>query len=176
MSDMTRFAIAFAALMLVLPTAACSQPAPKTPIPCDPSDKADSAANIASCTRALQRPGLTDDYRATLLTIRGNNHDGLKQYDAAMADYGEAIRLRPDAYGYANRGLEYCRKGDCKDALADYDKAVKLDPGNTFARYGRGVARLRSGDTAGGNADIAKANADDPDVEALYREIGMTPP
>jgi tetratricopeptide (TPR) repeat protein len=110
------------------------------------------------------------------LNIRGNNYDGLKQYDLAIADYSNVISLLPDfAYGYANRGLDKCRKGDCKSALADYDKAVSLSPENDWARYGRGIARIRSDDFAGGKADILAVNSRGWDTAAAYRQIGMTP-
>jgi len=108
--------------------------------------------------------------------IRGNTYDKLKKYDLAIADYSEAIRLLPDfEYGYANRALENCRKGDYRAALPDYDQALRIRPDNAYALYGRGVARIRSGDTAAGNDDLAAATHIDPETPALYRQIGMEP-
>jgi|HubBroStandDraft_5_1064220.scaffolds.fasta_scaffold86091_3 lipoprotein NlpI len=145
---------------------------------CDGRYAASGAANIAACTAALKEPGLRDDDRATMLNIRGNNYDFTKQYDLAIADYSDVIRLKQPVlleYAYANRGLEECRKGLCADALADYEQALRLDPDNDYARYGRGIARLRSGDAKGGKADIDAVNARGDDTAEIYVQIGMTP-
>ncbi|HTT97011.1 MAG TPA: tetratricopeptide repeat protein [Rhizomicrobium sp.] len=145
---------------------------------CDSRFAASGPANIALCTAELNAPGLSDNIRAMLLNIRGNNYDFTRQYDLAIADYSEVIRLKPSflGYAYANRGLEKCRKGQCAGALIDYNEAIRIDPDNTYALYGRGVARVRSGDTAGGHADIDKVNAEDNgDTAKLYVQIDMTP-
>ena len=49
-------------------------------------------------------------------------------------------------------------------AIADFDQAIKLDPKNAKAIYERGVAKRKSGDAAGADADIAAAKQLDPDV------------
>ena len=168
------------ALLAIVPAGAgCSPIAPDKPkvIPCDSAYGKSSEANIRSCTAELAKPGLTEIDRAVLHGVRANNYFDLKQYDRAIADYSETIRLSHVNldYAFANRGLAKCASGDCKAALADYDAALRVDPKNSYARYGRGVARLRSGDSIGGNADILQARSEDPDVERLYRQIGMTP-
>ena len=51
------------------------------------------------------------------------------KYGKAIADYDEAIRLKPDyASALNNRGLAYFSKGDLKRAVADYDAAIKIEP------------------------------------------------
>ena len=40
---------------------------------------------------------------------------------------------------------------------ADFDAALKLDSRQPRSLYGRGTAKLKKGDTAGGNADLAAA-------------------
>jgi hypothetical protein len=42
--------------------------------------------------------------------------------------------------------------------------------------YGRGVAKRRKGDVAGGNADIAAARAIKADVAAEFARYGLQPP
>ena len=39
--------------------------------------------------------------------------------------------------------------------------------------YGRGVTRLRKGDSAGGNADVAKARTIQADVAEEYAKYGI---
>ena len=68
-------------------------------------------------------------------------------YDRALAEFGEAIRLGPgDAIPYYNRGNTYWNKGDHARAMADYDRAIQLDPKYAYAYNNRGVAFDDSGD------------------------------
>jgi tetratricopeptide (TPR) repeat protein len=59
----------------------------------------------------------------------------LKDYDKALHDYSEAIKLSPEEPKYYQvRAIIYQTKGDFKAALADVDKILKLDPGNQDAQ------------------------------------------
>ena len=52
-----------------------------------------------------------------------------KDYDRAIADYDQAIRLNPNyAAAYNSRGLAYDDKRDYDRAIADFNKAIKLNP------------------------------------------------
>ncbi|MDR1220218.1 MAG: tetratricopeptide repeat protein [Treponema sp.] len=58
-----------------------------------------------------------------------------KDFDRAIADYTEAIRLDPNyATAYYNRGLASYYKGDYARAHADWEKALQLNPNDTTAR------------------------------------------
>ena len=47
-----------------------------------------------------------------------------------MADCTKAIAIDPnDAVAYNDRGVAYEKKGDLDSALADYTKAIEIDPG-----------------------------------------------
>ena len=60
------------------------------------------------------------------LICRGNNNK--RDYDRAIADYSEAIRLNPrDALPYRNRALAYEKKGNTARAKADREIADQLD-------------------------------------------------
>lgn len=143
---------------------------------CKADDKDYDESNLARCTARLGLAALTTTERAMTFNIRANTYDAMKKHELAIADYSEVIRLLPKwPYGYANRALEYCRLQRCKEALRDYDKALELSPANSWSLYGRGVARIRSGDRVGGEADLAAAARIDPDIAATYREIHMEP-
>ena len=59
----------------------------------------------------------------------------LKDYDKALTDYSEAIKLKPnEAKYYQLRALILQTKGDFKAALADTDKVLQLDPNNANAQ------------------------------------------
>ncbi len=60
---------------------------------------------------------------------RAEEHRNKGDYDRAIADYTEAIRLNPQlANAYANRGNSYYYKKDYDRAIADYEAALRIDP------------------------------------------------
>ncbi|MGA7674744.1 MAG: tetratricopeptide repeat protein [Rhizomicrobium sp.] len=63
------------------------------------------------------------------------------------------------AGAYYNRGNANYDKKDFPHAIADYDHALLLKPKYPTAMFNRGLAKLRSGDKAGGDADIAASKA-----------------
>src|SRR5213595_440082 len=59
----------------------------------------------------------------------GDSDEASAEYDKAIADYDEVIRLDPkDVFAYIYRGCAYDDKGDYDKAIADYDEAIRLDP------------------------------------------------
>jgi len=59
-------------------------------------------------------------------------HYKIENYDKAIAEYNDAIRLDPMlAEAYYVRGIAYSRKGDDDRAIKDYEMAVLLDPAYT---------------------------------------------
>ncbi|MBI4367700.1 MAG: tetratricopeptide repeat protein, partial [Deltaproteobacteria bacterium] len=68
-------------------------------------------------------------------------------------DYNEAIRLAPQANFLTNRGDSYNLKGDYDRAIADYDRALKLNPGFYLAYNNRGAAFHKKGDLGRAIAD-----------------------
>ena len=60
---------------------------------------------------------------------RGNAYHDKGEYDRAIRDYDEAIRLKPDdADAYKNRGVAYNNKGDRAAAARDLERALQLNP------------------------------------------------
>ena len=66
--------------------------------------------------------------------------------------------------------------GRLDEAIADYDAALKLYAKGPTALYGRGVAKRKKGDVAGGDADIAAAKAIKPDVADWHAKRGVSAP
>jgi len=57
--------------------------------------------------------------------------------DRGIADYDQAIRLDPnDALSYNNRGQAHLSKGHREQAIADFRKALELQPGQLDAVQG----------------------------------------
>jgi tetratricopeptide (TPR) repeat protein len=64
----------------------------------------------------------------------------------AIADYTEAIRLKPDyAHAYNNRGNAKSALGNFQGAIADYTEAIRLKPDFANARYNLGLSQQRIG-------------------------------
>ena len=58
-------------------------------------------------------------------------------------------------------------------ALADYDAALAQNAKDADSLYGRGLAKLRSGDTARGNADLAAAKTIDGGIAETFARYGV---
>lgn len=88
---------------------------------------------------------------------------GLLADRAGLDDRGRAVaRLL--------RGRDHRNNGAYEAAMAEYDRAVTLDPELARAYYGRGVTRARQGDFAAAITDLNRAVALAPNyVQALRR-------
>lgn len=82
------------------------------------------------------------------------------------------VTVPRDAKTYNNRGLARDRKGDLAGAIADYDRAIELDPKCGTAYLNRGIARARKGDLAGAITDYDHAIEIDPADIAAYVSRG----
>ena len=72
---------------------------------------------------------------------RGDSDMAKDEYDQAIIDYTEAIRLNPnDANAFCGRGLAYYDKKQYDQAIDDYSEAIGLKPDFAVAYYDRGLA------------------------------------
>src|SRR5258708_10334382 len=76
------------------------------------------------------------------------------------------------ATDYVNRGIEKVKKGDPNGAIADFTKAIEIDPRYTSAYLNRGIERARKGDRDGAIADYTKAVEIDPLKASGYYNRG----
>jgi tetratricopeptide (TPR) repeat protein len=85
--------------------------------------------------------------------VYGNKGD----YDRAITDFTEAIRLNPKlGTAFSNRGLAYEKKGGYDRAIADFNEAIRLNPNDALSFCRRGRSKLKI-NAQGGDADIARA-------------------
>ena len=69
----------------------------------------------------------------------------LMEYDKAIRDYDEAIRLNPkNALAFNNRGIVRRVLKEYDKAIRDYDEAIRLDPKCAVAFINRGALLLSS--------------------------------
>jgi tetratricopeptide (TPR) repeat protein len=88
------------------------------------------------------------------------------EYDRAIEEYSQAIWLSNNDYpsAFFNRAKAYFAKGQYDRALADFDVVLRFNPRNPDGLYGRGLAKIKGGETAEGAADIAAAKAINPKI------------
>ena len=91
-------------------------------------------------------------------------------YDRAIADYGEAIRINPKfALAYNNRGDAWRHKGDLDRAIADFDEAIRLDPAFALAYGNRGDSWHQQKNFARAIEDYSAQIRIAPSLHRLYR-------
>jgi Flp pilus assembly protein TadD len=73
---------------------------------------------------------------------------------------------------YYNRGIDRQAKGDLDGAIADYTKAIEIDPRSAHAYNSRGNLRDAKGDHDGAIADFTKAIEIDPRDADAYNNRG----
>jgi tetratricopeptide (TPR) repeat protein len=92
----------------------------------------------------------------------------------AFADCDTGLRLAPnDANDLDSLGFLYLRLDRLDEAIANYDAALKTNPGLAGSMYGRGLAKRKKGDQAGGDADIAAARAIQADIADEFAKYGV---
>lgn len=103
-------------------------------------------AVITACTRVIDDSMTAERTRTFAYNKRGLGFLDLKQYDKAIADFDEAIRLLhfySDAYW--GRAKAYAAKGEDARAAADEAKAISLQPAphGAILRHAQGVTEMR---------------------------------
>jgi len=96
---------------------------------------------IGICTRLIQSGRYNNTNLAIIFNSRGVSYTKKRQYDRAIRDYGEAIRLKPNyAHAFLNRGNAYYFKRQFDRAIRNYTDAIRRKPNLASAYGGRGLA------------------------------------
>ncbi len=104
---------------------------------------------------------------------RGTDKIRLDDYKGAIADYTQAIRLKPDAaFAYVGRGLAKEQLGQHFAAITDYDTAIRLKPNYAYAYAVRGNAKVQLGQYFAAIADCDTAIRLKPNDVVAYAVRG----
>jgi len=155
-------------------------------------DSGDYSAGIEQINQWLSHHPLENDQATGLNSrcwLRATSNRDLQE---ALDDCNHALSLRPvappttgtligrslaqdDPAVLDSRGLVYLRLGNLESAIHDYDSALRTDPNMPTSLYGRGLAELRQGEKAQGQADLAAAEKLDTGVAQLFAKMGLAP-
>ena len=84
--------------------------------------------------KAIESPTSAEAY-----VNRGDKFYDQGNYQAAISDYDEAIRLNSEyhAQAYNNRGFAKSKLGHLEGPISDYDTAIRINPEYALARTNR---------------------------------------
>jgi len=108
-----------------------------------------------------------------LYLLRGELLQELERDAEAVEAYSQAIKIKPHQFAYNNRGITRKKLGDYKGAIADYNKAIKINEKLAESYLSRGLARRDLGDYKEANADFSKAIKINPDYALAYNNRGL---
>ncbi|MEK7485274.1 MAG: tetratricopeptide repeat protein, partial [Planctomycetota bacterium] len=119
-----------------------------------------------------------EGYKQTNTTASDYFQSGITKYssgefDGAIADFSEVIRLDPQNYtAYINRGNVKQAKEDYSGAIADYNVSIQINPKDADAYANRGTAKYAQKDWAGALADHTSAIQLNPQDFSAYTNRG----
>ena len=118
----------------------------------------DNNRRISGCSALINTPGLPDEQRSLAFGMRALAYSLLGMFDKALADYDEALKIRPD-YPLAlnNRAWAYYKLGRPSEGVQDVERALQLAPASPFALDTRAHIRqvLGEADAAFDDYDLA---------------------
>jgi tetratricopeptide (TPR) repeat protein len=124
-------------------------------------DKAVDAFRKATQLDRKQLPNLV-----SALQHRGMEYTTQQQYPEAIADFSEALKLKPDDAGvYERRAYVEMKTNDYDKALADYSEAIRLKPNEVRYYLFRSYIYETKDDIKSSMADTDRALKLDPNNE-----------
>ena len=132
-------------------------------------------AMIAACSSIISEGRAGDAVIAQALRTRAVAWHNKGDFDRAIADYDQALRLAPNnAAAFNNRGLAWQARGNLDRAIADFGDAIRADPTDQAGAYRfRSHALRQRGDIDGAIADADRSIRLYPDYNAAYVARGL---
>jgi len=130
-------------------------------------NKAVAAFRKAAELDSKQAPNLI-----ATLQQRGTAYTNEKKFPEAIADFNEALKMKPNDPGiYERRAYVEMKMNDLDKAFADYSEASRLNPNEVRYYLYRGYIYEKKGDIKKSMADTEKAlKLDKHNAEALNRK------
>jgi tetratricopeptide (TPR) repeat protein/S1-C subfamily serine protease len=125
---------------------------------------------LATLNKAIQLSPQNANLYSKRMVVLSN----LRRHQEALSAINQAIALSPRAAFYYNRGTTYQALKDYPKAIADYTKAIAINPelANAYNNRGRTYSKLKEYPKA--IADYTKAIAINPEYAKAYNNRGNT--
>lgn len=135
-----RFSKLFAVMAMAVVLAAgggidrASVPARANPLQGHDCFSSDMMRRIEGCTELLKLPHLAPSVRADAYALRALALSLVGRYPEAIADYDQALAMRPDhAVALNNRAWALYKMGRIAEAMPDVQRSLTLDPSSPHA-------------------------------------------
>lgn len=113
---------------------------------------------ISGCSELIATPGIDQYILSQAYAMRALGRSLQGQYETAIRDYDQAIRIAPDfAVALNNRAWAYFKWGRGADGLADVEKSLQLDPLSHHAYDTRAHILQALGDATAALRDYERA-------------------
>jgi tetratricopeptide (TPR) repeat protein len=120
-----------------------------------------SGALYSYVSRAAERAQTAYSVGLTLL--------GPGDYKTAVTKFSQSLSIRESPDVYVERGNAYKELKESDKALADWNRAIALDPNSFLAYASRGTYYRVSGKLAEAESDLDRSIQIQPNVEAFYQ-------
>jgi tetratricopeptide (TPR) repeat protein len=129
---------------------------------------------MTGCTALIQADQETTKNRAVIYGSRAVGYYSKGDYDRAIQDTDQAIRLNPNEPSfYYTSGLAYKKKGDFDRAIQDFNEAIRLNPNFERAYYDRGNAYIDKEEYDRAIQDLNEAIRLNPNNSYNYNNRGV---
>ncbi|TMK10002.1 MAG: tetratricopeptide repeat protein, partial [Alphaproteobacteria bacterium] len=116
---------------------------------CNGADRTSPDIQVDGCTALINSSAQTPQSLVIAYNNRGNAYTAKGEYDRAVQDYDQSIKLDPNyARAFNNRGVAYQKKGEYDRAIEDFDASIKLNPDYASAFANRAQTYLNKGEYA----------------------------
>jgi tetratricopeptide (TPR) repeat protein len=168
-----RFACKLAAAMtLALAALPATAASPRDQQDCEQMTK--PGLKVSACTRILQSGSLPTELKASALHHRGVGFLLQSNFDRAIVEFNEALRVDPTyKWSLNSRGNAWKGKGELDLAIADYNEAIRIDPNFAFTYNGRAAAWHEKGELDRAIADYNEVIRLDPSLAAPYNNRAL---
>jgi tetratricopeptide (TPR) repeat protein len=138
-----------------------------------PKASLDEAPSDRSAPGDASKPDKAELESAGELVKRGEDHFAMKEYDRAIADFNDAIRIDANyAPAYASRARAWARKHYRDREIADCTEAIKRDPKNAAYLVARAESWSAQGMHKRAMADYEEALRMEPRNPAFWVSRG----
>lgn len=117
----------------------------------------DTSSALTSCKAIIAEAASQGEDLALAQRRLGYAQRKNGENDASIGSFSDSIKTFATADAFNNRGVTYFLKGQFKEAIADYDEAIRLDANFGDALNNRAWTYYKSGRTKDAVADADKA-------------------